>query len=304
MANQDKDIIEAWRTLVAKSGAKPPLPNLGVKRIYNSWCPDSTLDVVHLDQNRPDLKKILKQSLSGELRRDCYPKKIVNNDEFRVLWELVHGEFDPVAEADLKKFARYRLKGVRKEMWEGVDESTMGRLVTSYMKFHGVEVFVEQYKQKWKDWIEEQKKTIDQMEEFAKQNPREAPKDNSVWKEIKEGRETLTKARKEKASMPKFVDEAKRHLSQDIFEALRGKPKIAEMPSWAVKLDREFIEKSQAVYELILGSDIDDPDRVAQMALSFNEAEENQKIWADRMMDWADRMMEAYDRLAKARSFS
>ena len=138
---------------------------------------------------------------------------------------------------------------------------------------------------------------MDQMEEFAKQNPREAPKDHSVWKEIKEGRETLTKAKKEKASMPKFVDEAKGHLSQDIFEALRGKQKIAEMPSWAVKLDREFIEKSQAVYELILGSDILDPDRVAQIALSFDEAEKNQKIWADRMM-------EAYDRHVKAHGFS
>ena len=297
MSDQDKDIIDAWRTLVTKSGATPPRPKMRPKTIYKAWCPDSTHDVNHLEQNRPDLKKILKQSLSGELRRDCYPKKIVNNDEFRALWGLVHGEFDPVAEEDLKKFARHRLNGVRKEMWQGVDESTMGRLVTSYMKFHGVEVFVEQYKQKWKDWIEEQKKTIDQMEEFAEQNPREAPKDHSVWKEIKEGRATLTKARKEKASMPKFVDEAKRHLSQDIFEALRGKPKISEMPSWVARLDGEFIEKSQAVYELILGSDIDDPDRVAQMALSdFNDAEKNQKIWADRMM-------EAYDRLAKARSF-
>ena len=97
--------------------------------------------------------------------------------------------------------------------------------------------------------------------------------------------------------MTKFVDEAKSHLRQDIFEALRGKPKISEMPSWAARLDGEFIEKSQAVYELILDSGIDDPDRVAQMAISdFDEAEKNQMIWADRMMD-------AWDRLAKAQSF-
>jgi len=298
MATQDNDIVDAWRTLVAKSGAAPPRLGLRAKAIYKSWCPDSTHDVVHLEEGRPVLKKILKQSLAGELRRDGYPGKIVNTDEFSALWELVHGEFDPVAEEDLKKFARHRLNGVRKDMWQKVDESTMSRLVTSYMKFHGVEVFVDQYKRKWNDWIEEQKNTIDQMEEFAKQNPSNAPKDHSVWNEIKEGRATLTKARKEKASMPKFVAEAKRHLSQDIFEALRGKPKISETPSWATRLDGEFIEKSQAVYELILSSDIDDPDRVAQMAISdFSEAEKNQKIWADKMM-------ESYDRLAKARNFS
>jgi hypothetical protein len=269
-----------------------------VKTIYKSWCPDSTHDIVHLDENRPDLVKILKESLVGELRRDGYPGKIVNTDEFSTLWELVHGDFNPVAEEDLKKFARHRLNGVRKDMWQKVDESTMSRLVTVYMKFHGVEVFVDQYKRKFNDWIEEQKNTIDQMEEFAKQNPSNAPKDHPVWNEIKEGRATLTKARKEKASMPKFVAEAKRHLSQDIFEALRGKSKISEMPSWATRLDGEFIEKSQAVYELILSSDIDDPDRVAQMAMSdFSEAEKNQEIWADKMMD-------CWERFAKAQNFS
>ena len=298
MANQDKDIIEAWRNLVVKSGATPPRSSMKPIQIYKAWCPDPALDAAHLEQNRPDLRKILKQSLSGELRSDCYPKKIVNKDEFRTLWGLVHGEFNPAAEEDLKKFAQYRINGVKAEMWEGVDEVTMGRLVTSYMKFHGVEVFVKEYTKKWKDWIEEQKKMIDNSENFAKQNPLNAPKDHPVWKEIKESRSTLTKARREKASMPKFVDEAKSHLRQDIFEALRGKPKIVEMPSWAVKLDGEFLEKSQAVYELILSRDIDDPDRVVQMAISdFHEAEEKAGFWADRMMD-------AFERLTKAQSFS
>jgi len=298
MVTQDDDVVDAWRALVVKSGAAPPRNNIRVKTIYKLWCPDPTLDVVHLDENRPVLIKILKQSLAGELRRDGYPEKIVNTDEFSTLWELIHGDFNPVAEEDLKKFARHRLNGVRKDMWQKVDESTMSRLVTVYMKFHGVEVFVDQYKRKFNDWIEEQKNTIDQMEEFAKQNPSNAPKDHPVWNEIKEGRATLTKARKEKASMPKFVAEAKRHLSQDIFEALRGKSKISEMPSWATRLDGEFIEKSQAVYELILSSDIDDPDRVAQMAMSdFSEAEKNQEIWADKMMD-------CWERFAKAQNFS
>ena len=290
MGDREKDILGAWRTLVVKSGATAPRHSMRPRQIYKSWCPDSTTDLNHLKQNRPDLKKILKQSLAGELRREGYPGKIVNNDEFGTLWELVHGDFDPVAEEELKHFARYSLDGIKKEMWEGVDGDTMGRLVTCFMKFKGLENFVKQYHQKWMNWIDEQKVAIDQLEEFANSNPRYAPKGHPVHIEIKEGRQTLTKARKEKASMPKFVDEAKEHLSQDIFDALIRKLKISKMPSWAVKLDGDFIEKSQAVYDLIFSTENDDPVRVAEMALSdWKDAEENQKIWADRMMEAIDR---------------
>lgn len=298
MTNPDDEIIDAWRSLVIKSGATPPKSFMRPNEIYKLWCPPSTHDVKHIEENRPDLKKILKQSLSGKLRREGYPEKIVNNDEFSALWELIHGDFNPVLEEDLKLFAKYRIKGVRAEMWKGVSEDDMTRLIISFMKFKGVETFVDQYHRKWVNWIDEQKVAIDQLEEFAKENPNYAPKGHPVYDDIEEGREILTKARKERASMPKFVAEVKKHLLQDIFDALRGKLKISEKPNWVAKLDGDFMVKSQAVYELIFSGENDDPARVVDMALSdFKEADENHKVWVDRMV-------EAHARLVKAGRFS
>ena len=97
--------------------------------IYNSWCPEMTKDVNHLKQKRPIMKEILKQSINGTLQIDGFPNTIVNKKEFKILWNEVHGDIDPVitplslpkAETKLKNLEIPVETHIREGLGHGID---------------------------------------------------------------------------------------------------------------------------------------------------------------------------------------
>ncbi len=272
------EIIRAWKHLVRKSGSKMPRRN-DLQYIYSSWCPDETMDVIHIREKRPVLKEMLKQSIEGTLQVEVFPIAITKRKEFQLLWREVHGDIDPVSEKDLIKWSKSNLKKTKNSMWENVDSRTKNWLVACYLRYRNLENSMNEIRIEMKGWINRYRDDLRDLEEFLEANP-DLAKDRHHQK-IEVGRQRMDDASEIYVQVPKYLDEKRELLRAEIFDVLFDNKELKDYPSWADKIDKEYVEKSVGMMRK--GSELGVDDVVAKNELileklrhvfeDFNEVE-------------------------------
>lgn len=248
------DIIRVWKKLVKRSGSKMPGKN-NLHYIYNSWCPETTKDVNHLKQKRPILKEILKQSINGTLQIDGFPNRIVNKKEFKILWNEVHGDIDPVKEKDLIKWTKSNLDKSEAK-WKNVDSDTKGWLLTCYLRFRNLENSMDEVRQEMKDWMEQYRAELLELEEFLEANPKYVKPRHRDKTKI--GRQRMDDASVLYAQIPKHIDEGRELLCAEVFDVLVDHKELKDVPAWADRIDKEYVEKSIGMMREGINLGVDD----------------------------------------------
>lgn len=249
------DIIRIWKKLVRRSGSKMPRKN-DLHYIYNSWCPEGTKDVNHLKQKRPVLKDILKQSVNGTLQMDGFPNTIVKRKEFKILWNEVHGDIDPVKEKDLIKWTKSNLNKTKDSMWNNVNSDTKGWLLTCYLRFRNLANSMKEVRQEMKDWMGQYRAELLELEEFLEANPNYAKERHR--EKIKIGRQRMDDASGIYDQIPKSVDEKRELLRAEVFDVLFDHKELKDVPAWADKIDKEYVEKSIGMMRKGIDLGVDD----------------------------------------------
>jgi len=252
------EVIRIWKKLVRRSGSKTPGKN-DLHFIYNSWCPEGTKDINHLKQDRPLLKEILKQSLDGTLQAEGLSPKISKMKEFKILWREVHGDVDPVKEADLIKWMKKHINKAKEELeskWKDVESTTKRWLVTCYSRFRNLENSMGEISQEMKNWIEQYEAELDELEEFLEANIKYA-KDRHREK-IEIGRQRMDAASKIYSKIPEDVEEKKELLAAELFDVLFDHKKLKKVPAWAKKIDKITMDQKIGIMRKGIDLGVDD----------------------------------------------
>ena len=256
----DKEIIRAWKDLVISHGAAQPR-KIDPDFIFNEWCPDGTSVVNHIKQKRPELREILRQSLSGDLSLEAFDGLDRGKRQFMLLWYLIHGSLDPIAEEELRKWSRYNVPGVRQDLWVGVTGDTKRSLRAALMRVLSFEQSMANLKVEMNEWIESYREQLNRLKELSGKNPDLVEKSSANPREqIALGQSRINGAMKIKAKLNPLVQEMKDKMRLEVFDAVFSGSALSEPPDWATMIDGAKVDTTVNRIGECMSLEVDTPE--------------------------------------------
>ena len=97
----DEDVLSLWKRLVVACGVGVPKPeDLAWEKIDRVWCPEGTTDALLREQQRPELKTILRNALDGIMEERAAPGNISRMGEYKELAKKVDPYYDIMVGSD------------------------------------------------------------------------------------------------------------------------------------------------------------------------------------------------------------
>jgi len=97
----DEDVLSLWKRLVVACGVRGPGPgDLAWEEIDRVWCPSGTTDAFLREQQRPELKTILRNALDGIMEERAAPGNISRMREYKELAKTVDPYYEIMVSSD------------------------------------------------------------------------------------------------------------------------------------------------------------------------------------------------------------
>ena len=97
----DEDVLSLWKRLVVACGVGVPKPeDLAWEKIDRVWCPEGTTDALLREQQRPELKTILRNALDGIMEERAAPGNISRMREYKELAKTVDPYYEIMVSSD------------------------------------------------------------------------------------------------------------------------------------------------------------------------------------------------------------
>ena len=97
----DEDVFSLWKRLVVACGVRGPRgKDLAWEEIDRVWCPEGTTDALLREQQRPELKTILRNALDGIMEERAAPGNISRMKEYKKLAKTVDQYYEIMVGSD------------------------------------------------------------------------------------------------------------------------------------------------------------------------------------------------------------
>ena len=250
---KNKEIQSLWEDLVVRVGATKPIMD-GLNYIYLTWCPDNTYDAKFLTERRPELKEILRQSLAGELSKGGFNSQITTKIEFKRLMNEVHQNIAQIDDKELFKWSSNNIEGVNTDNWSVVGPESKRHLQVSLSRYFTFEMKINELNNKMKNWMQEYKHNLKNLEELAEKNPQYTHKKQK--EELDLSKKRLNDVVIIQSKLLDLIDAPthglKHKMGQEVYNAIFSGSILSEIPDWASEIDAVKMRQNMIIMNKIM----------------------------------------------------
>lgn len=255
-----KETLILWKDLVVAVGATRPKKD-DLEYINHTWCPEDTHDAKFIREGRPELKEILRQSLSGELSKEGFNPGITRRTQFKNLMGNIHQNIAQIDDAELLKWSRYNVSGVKKEMWSSIGPESKRHLRISLSRYFDFEMKMTEIHKKMKMWIKEYQSKLNDYNEVLELNPQLEVKKHKEQLDLSQKR--LDDAIVIKNKLPDLINHPvhglKNKMRQEVLDAIFSGSTLSKIPNWAAEIDAVKTGQNMIILNKFMELEIDTP---------------------------------------------
>ena len=253
-------IIGLWGDLVVAIGATKPL-SVDPKQIYLVWCPEDTLNAQFIREKRPELKKILRQSLSGELFESDFETEITRKIEFKRLINEVHQGIEQIGYEELFKWSLKNVPKVKKELLTAIAPETKRNLRVSLSSYFSFKEKIDELNGKMGKWIKEYEFNLTGLKEVA------AARSDLVDEKHNQQLDLSTKRLNDvvliQNKLPDLIyapiHGLKDKMIKEVIDAIMSGSILSQIPDWAGEIDAIKMGQNMTIMNKVMELEIETP---------------------------------------------
>jgi hypothetical protein len=256
----NEKIIGLWGDLVVATGATKPL-SVDPKQIYLVWCPEDTLDAELIRERRPELKEILRQSLSGELSESDFKTEITRKIEFKRLINEVHQGIEQIGYEELFKWSLKNVPKVKKELLTAIAPETKRNLRASLSSYFSFKEKIDELNGKMGKWIKEYDFNLTGLKEVA------AARSDLVDEKHNQQLDLSTKRLNDvvliQNKLPDLIytpiHGLKDKMIKEVIDAIMSGSILSQIPDWAGEIDAIKMGQNMTIMNKVMELEIETP---------------------------------------------
>ena len=256
----EKKIIGLWGDLVVATGATKPR-SVDPNEIFLVWCPEDTLDAEFIMERRPELKEILRQSLSGELYNSDFSHSLTSKIQFKRLMNEVHQGTEQIDYEELFKWSLENVPQVKKELLTAIAPESRSHLRTSLSRYFSFKEKIDELNGKMEKWIKEYDFNLTGLKKIAAARPELV--DDKHNQQLDLSTKRLSDVEQIRNKLPDLIHAPihglKDKMIKEVIDAIFSGSILSETPDWVGEINAIKMGQNMTIINKVMELEIETP---------------------------------------------